>query len=106
MGGDFSGGAGLAGGVLALVLQEGEDLAGLVGLALGLIELGELELGEVGGNGAGLAFAELVVDVDGLGVLAGLLVEVGEGILAKSSETAIPAGGYAERGRVGPGRCR
>jgi hypothetical protein len=40
LGGDFGGGSGLAGGVLALIFQESEDLAGLVGLALGLIELG------------------------------------------------------------------
>ncbi len=78
---------------LLLSLRRAKIWAGLLGLALGLIELGELKLGEVRRNGAGLAFAELGVDLDGLGVLTGLLIEVGEGILAEGGKAAVPAGG-------------
>ncbi len=39
--GDLGGGAGASIVALVLVLHEGEDLAGFVGLALSLIELGE-----------------------------------------------------------------
>ena len=101
LGGDLGGGAGAAGGVLALVFEDGEDLAGLVGLALGLVELGELELSEIGGDGGGLALAELVVEVNGLGVVAGLLIEVGEGVFAESGDAGVPAGGDLLEGLLG-----
>jgi hypothetical protein len=40
LGCDLGGGAGAARGVLAFIFEQGEDLAGLVGVALGLVELG------------------------------------------------------------------
>jgi len=65
----------------------------LLGLAFGLIELGELELGERRGDGDGVALDELVVEVDGLGILAILLIELGEGGFAEGGEVAVPAFG-------------
>jgi hypothetical protein len=92
LGGDFGGGSGLALGVLVFVLQLGVDLAGLLGLAFGLIELGELELGEAWRDGRGVALDELVIEIDGLGVLAALLVERGEAGFAEGGQIGVPAG--------------
>src|ERR1700738_1229469 len=66
---------GLAGGSLGvLVLELRVDLLGLGAVALDLVELGELDLRQPGGDGAGGLGGELVVEIDGLGIAAGLAV--------------------------------
>src|SRR5271170_6386829 len=73
-----------------LVLELCVDFLCELGLVLAFVELGELELGEPGGDGVGGLGGELVVEVDGLGGATGLAVELGEGQLGQRGEIGIP----------------
>jgi len=71
-----------------------------IGLALGGVELGQLDLRETGGDRIGGVIGQLGVEFDGLVVAAGLVVEVGEGLLGERGELLVPAVGDLLEGRL------
>ena len=103
LGGESGGGSGYAFGVLVLVFELRVNFVREIGLALAGVEFGEFDLGESGGDGVGGVSGELVVEVDGLSVATGLVIEVGESFLGKRGELFIPAIGDFFQGGLGGG---
>ncbi len=92
-GGDLRGNARLASGILVVILDLSIDLARLLGLARGGVHGGELKLCKLRRHRHRVTLGELLIQLDGLGLTAGLGIQLGQGRLAEGRGIAVPATG-------------
>src|ERR1035438_5388046 len=83
-----------AGRTFGVILLEGRvDVPGLGSLALGVVEVGKLELRKSGGDGRRRLLCQFLVHVDCLGIASAVVIKLGEREPGQRGEIAVPSAG-------------